>query len=73
MTNKNRPCDEDSEEDYERVFDYFDQNQKGYLDKEDILKVMLEMNHSLSKEDLDILFDFFDFKKTGKISFIEFY
>ena len=73
MTDQNRPCDEDTEEDYERVFSYFDSEQKGYLNRNDIQKVAMELNENLTDQELDDMMERLDPNNEGKCTFMNFY
>jgi Ca2+-binding EF-hand superfamily protein len=44
LTNIWRPCDQDTIDDYRRVFNEFDHDSKGYITLQDFLRVSLETN-----------------------------
>ena len=73
MTDQNRPCDEDTEEDFERVFSYFDTDQKGYLERNDIQKIAMELNENLTDQELDDIMIRLDPGEEGKCNFMNFY
>ena len=73
MTDQNRPCDDDTEEDYERVFSYFDSDQKGYLSRDDIQKVAMELNENMTEQELNDVMERLDPTNQDRCSFIGFY
>ena len=46
MTQK--PCESDTEEDIDRIFTYFDDENKGYISEEDIIRAAEELHEDLS-------------------------
>lgn len=73
MTDQTRPCDEDTEEDYKRIFEYFDCDEKNYMNKEDIQNVAMELNENLTDEELNAIMEKLDPEGTGKVDFKTFY
>ena len=69
MTDRFRPCDEDTEEDYEQVFNYFDLDKKGVIEKEDFLRVCRELNLVVREEKMKEAMEVFG----DKCDFISFY
>ena len=73
MTDQTRPCDEDTEDDYERIFAVFDADERGYITKEDIEKIAMELNENLSDEELTAIMEKLDPEETGKVDFKTFH
>ncbi len=73
MTDQTRPCDEDTEESYERVFSYFDPENKGYVTKDDIQKVCMELNETLTDQELEDIMKKLDPETGDKCSFKSFH
>ena len=73
MTEQNRPCDVDTEEDYERVFAYFDADNKGFVDKEDIENVCMDINEAFTDKELKEIMDKLDPGRGEKCTFKSFY
>lgn len=38
-----KPCEEDTEEDIERIFDYIDEDNKGFISPEDLMAIGEEL------------------------------
>lgn len=55
------------------IFDSFDKDKNGYLEKDEIKKVSEELGKPLTPEELDKVMKMMDLNKDGKISFDEFY
>ncbi len=47
MIDEKRPCDLDTKEDYENTFEYYDFDSKGYINREDIRNVAMDLNENL--------------------------
>ena len=73
MTDQKRPCDQDVENDYDDVFNYYDCDQKGYVDRDDIRSVAMDLNEPLSDTELDDIMQKLDPSGEGKIVFLNFY
>ena len=73
MTDQLRPCDEDTEDHFQRAFDYFDCDNKGYVTKEDIQRVCLELPEDLSKDELEEIMKKLDPESGDKITFKSFH
>lgn len=73
MTDQTRPCDRDVQEDYERVFSYFDVDGVGYITKADLHKVCLDLGETVSNEELQEIMDKCDPGRGTQISFQSFY
>ena len=73
MTDQLRPCDEDSEENFQRTFDYFDADSKGYITKDDIQKVCLEIPETMTEDELSEIMKKLDPEKGEKCNFKSFY
>ena len=72
MTDQNRPCDEVHEADYKQVFNYF-ADTKGYIEREDIEKVCMEINETMSPEELDDIMAKLDPVEKKRCDFLSFY
>ena len=73
MTDQTRPCDDDTEDDYERIFTMFDVEENGYITREDIEKVAMDSNENLADDELNAIMEKLDPGNTGKIDFKTFY
>ncbi len=73
MTDQTRPCDEDAEENYERVFSYFDPENRGYITRDDIQRVCMELNETLTDQELDDIMKKLDPEESQKCSFKSFH
>ena len=73
MTDQKRPCDQDVENDYDDVFNYYDCDGKGYIDRDDIRSVAMDLNEPLSDRELDDIMEKLDPTGKGKIEFLNFY
>lgn len=73
MTDQKRPCDTDAEDDYSDVFNYYDCERKGYITKENIRDVSMELNEPLTDRELDDIMEKLDPSGKGQITFLNFY
>ena len=73
MTDQLRPCDEDVEENYLRTFDYFDRDEKGYITKDDILAICLEIKEQMPDWEIEEVMKQLDPENEGKVTFKAFH
>ena len=73
MTDQRRPCDEETKDDIELVFSYFDVDEKGYIDREDLEQMCLEVGEALSEQEMKDIFELLDKSGEGKITFNAFH
>ena len=73
MTDQMRPCDGDTREDYERVFSYFDFEGRGYIGKDDLRKISVDLGENLSEEAIEEIFKICDTNNQERINFDSFY
>lgn len=62
----------DKRENFLRVFQYIDQQNKGYLNKKDFEEVFIKSEAKYQKEDLAIIFESLDTNKDGKVTYMDF-
>ena len=73
MTDQMRPCDGDTKEDFERVFSYFDFEGRGYISREDLSRIALDLGEELDEETLQEIFKICDPEDQERINFNSFY
>jgi len=73
MTDQMRPCDGDTKEDYERVFSYFDFEGRGYIGKDDLRKIAVDLGENLSEEAIVEIFKICAPDDAETITFQNFY
>ena len=73
MTDQKRPCDADTENDYDDVFNYYDCDGKGYITRDDIRSVSMDLNEPISDRELDDIMQKLDPSGSDKIEFLNFY
>ena len=54
------------------IFEAFDQDKDGFIDKSEIEVISKELGHPLTKQKIDKIFKKMDINKDGKLSFDEF-
>lgn len=73
MTDQLRPCDEDKEEEYDRAFNNIDIDAKGYITKEDIQRMCLDIGEEMTDDELNEVMKKFDPENGEKCTLKSFY
>lgn len=47
-----KPCEEDTEDDIERIFDYIDEDNKGFISPEDLESIGEELKEDVRPEEI---------------------
>lgn len=63
-----RPCESDTEDDIERIFQNFDEEGKGYISEEDLLAAAEELQEEVTPAELREMINYCDPDGEGKIS-----
>lgn len=63
-----RPCEIDTEEDIERIFQNFDEDGKGYISQEDLLAAAEELGEEVTASEIKEMINHCDPEGEGKIS-----
>jgi Ca2+-binding EF-hand superfamily protein len=75
-----KPCEEDTEEDIERIFEYIDENKNGFISPEDLVAIAEELKEEITPAEIREMINncdphgngvitkdaFIDFNKKGK-------
>ena len=67
-----RKCDEDTKEDFERVFDMYDKDSKGFVDREDIKRLALDCGETLDEAEIDEILRSVTKGQDSKCTFFQF-
>jgi Ca2+-binding EF-hand superfamily protein len=66
MTQK--PCENDTVEDIERIFEYIDEDNKGFISEEDLMQMAEELHEEVSKQELNDMINYCDPQGKGIIT-----
>ncbi len=66
MTQK--PCENDTVEDVERIFQYIDEDNKGFISEEDLMQMAEELHEQVSKQELKDMISYCDPQGKGIIT-----
>ena len=63
-----KPCEEDTEDDIERIFDYIDEDNKGFISPEDLMSIAEELKEDVRPEEIREMINNCDSNGNGVIT-----
>lgn len=66
MTQK--PCENDTNEDIERIFEYIDEDNKGFISEEDLMQMAEQLHEEVSKAEIKDMINHCDPEGLGYIT-----